>query len=94
MPTERGSPSFTNTSGKTGLLGHQASPTQSGYFMAARCSCRRTSTVPKTVGLRFGHAGALVQREEDSAAAKASLLRAAGVHVADALADIPSLVRG
>ncbi len=45
-------------------------------------------------GVRFGHAGALVQREEDSAAAKASLLRAAGVHVADALADIPSLVRG
>ena len=45
-------------------------------------------------GVRFGHAGALVQREEDSAAAKASLLRTAGVHVADALADIPSLVRG
>jgi len=45
-------------------------------------------------GVRFGHAGALVQREADSAAAKASMLRAAGVHVADALAEIPSLVRG
>ena len=35
-----------------------------------------------------------VQREENSAAAKASMLRSAGVHVADTLADIPSLVRG
>ena len=45
-------------------------------------------------GVRFGHAGALVQRDEDSAAAKASMLREAGVRVADALADIPALVRG
>ncbi len=45
-------------------------------------------------GVRFGHAGALVQREEDSAAAKASLLRSAGVRVADTLAAIPSLARG
>ena len=45
-------------------------------------------------GVRFGHAGALVQREADSAAAKAALLRTAGVHVADTLAAIPSLVRG
>lgn len=45
-------------------------------------------------GVRFGHAGALVQREADSAAAKASLLRSAGVHVADTLAAIPALVRG
>ena len=45
-------------------------------------------------GVRFGHAGALVQRDEDSAAAKASMLREAGVRVADALAEIPALVRG
>ena len=45
-------------------------------------------------GVRFGHAGALVRREADSSAAKAALLRAAGVHVAERLADIPSLVRG
>ena len=45
-------------------------------------------------GVRFGHAGSLVQREEDSAAAKAVLLRAAGVLVAEQLAEVPSLVQG
>ncbi len=45
-------------------------------------------------GVRFGHAGALVQREEDSAAAKSAMLRTAGVHVAERLGDIPALVRG
>ena len=81
MPADSGSPSFTSTSGKTGLSEHPDSPTQSGYFTTVRCSCQRTSPTLKAVGVRFGHAGALVQQEEDSAA---------GVHVA----DIPSLVRG
>ena len=45
-------------------------------------------------GVRFGHAGSLVQRESDSAAAKANLLREAGVLVAEELAAIPVLVQG
>tara|TARA_B100001123_G_scaffold448965_1_gene612281 strand:+ start:998 stop:1885 length:888 start_codon:yes stop_codon:yes gene_type:complete len=44
-------------------------------------------------GVRFGHAGALVEHEEDSAAAKASMLRSAGIVVASKLGDIPSLVQ-
>ena len=44
MPTGSGSPSFTSTSGKTGLSEHPDSPTQSGYFTTAKCSCQRTST--------------------------------------------------
>ena len=45
-------------------------------------------------GVRFGHAGSLVRRHEDSAEAKAALLRAAGITVAEHLADVPKLVRG
>ncbi len=44
-------------------------------------------------GVRFGHAGAMVEGEQGSPARKISLLRAAGVRVADKLAHIPALVR-
>lgn len=45
-------------------------------------------------GVRFGHAGSMVNSETDSAAAKADLLRAAGVHVAAQFSEVPALVRG
>ncbi|GAB4327531.1 MAG: succinate--CoA ligase subunit alpha [Dehalococcoidia bacterium] len=44
-------------------------------------------------GVRFGHAGSMVNAYADSAAAKAALLRSAGVLVADQFSDIPDLVR-
>jgi succinyl-CoA synthetase alpha subunit len=43
-------------------------------------------------GLRFGHAGSIVEGRADTAAAKARVLREAGVLVAEDLSEIPSLV--
>jgi len=43
-------------------------------------------------GLRFGHAGSIVEGEADTAAAKARVLREAGVLVAENLSEIPSLL--
>jgi succinyl-CoA synthetase alpha subunit len=43
-------------------------------------------------GVRFGHAGALVDGAHGSPAGKMAVLRAAGVHVADKLHQIPDLV--
>jgi succinyl-CoA synthetase alpha subunit len=43
-------------------------------------------------GLRFGHAGSIVEGKADTAAAKAAALREAGVLVAEDLSEIPSLV--
>lgn len=45
-------------------------------------------------GVRFGHAGALVQGLDGSPARKITILREAGVLVADKLQQIPELVRG
>lgn len=44
-------------------------------------------------GVRFGHAGALVEGEHGSPARKIERLRAAGVRVAARLRDVPALVR-
>lgn len=44
-------------------------------------------------GVRFGHAGSMVNTHSDSAAAKADLLRAAGVRIAGQFSEIPGLVR-
>jgi succinyl-CoA synthetase alpha subunit len=44
-------------------------------------------------GIRFGHAGAMVQGTEGSPAAKIATLRSAGVRVADKLSQVPELVR-
>jgi succinyl-CoA synthetase alpha subunit len=44
-------------------------------------------------GIRFGHAGAIVQGTQGSPAAKITALREAGVLVADKLSHVPLLVR-
>ncbi len=44
-------------------------------------------------GVRFGHAGAIVQGDVGSPAKKIERLRAAGVHVAETLSQVPGLVR-
>ena len=43
-------------------------------------------------GMSFGHAAAAINTQDESASAKRRLLRAAGVHVAQALEDIPELL--
>lgn len=44
-------------------------------------------------GVRFGHAGAMVQGTQGSPAAKIAALREAGVRVADRLSQIPPLIQ-
>jgi succinyl-CoA synthetase alpha subunit len=44
-------------------------------------------------GVRFGHAGSIVQGKAGSPAAKAEALRAAGVLVAERLSEVPRLVQ-
>jgi succinyl-CoA synthetase alpha subunit len=44
-------------------------------------------------GIRFGHAGAMVEGERGSPAGKGRALRAAGVRVAEKLSQVPELVR-
>ncbi len=44
-------------------------------------------------GMRFGHAGSMVEGNRGSPSAKMSILRAAGVRVADKVSQIPLLVR-
>ena len=43
-------------------------------------------------GMSFGHAAAAIITQDESASAKRRLLQAAGVHVAHALEDIPSML--
>jgi len=44
-------------------------------------------------GVRFGHAGSIVEGKADTAAEKARILREAGIIVADAFSEIPALVK-
>lgn len=44
-------------------------------------------------GVSFGHAAAMISVPEESASAKRSMLAKAGVHVCEALDDIPSVIR-
>ena len=43
-------------------------------------------------GVSFGHVAAMIRGENDSASAKRRILRAAGVHVAETLGQIPTLL--
>lgn len=43
-------------------------------------------------GVSFGHAAAMISAPEESASAKRSMLARAGVHVCEALDDIPSVI--
>jgi succinyl-CoA synthetase alpha subunit len=44
-------------------------------------------------GMRFGHAGAIVEGERGSPAGKVKALREAGVQVAEKLSEISGLVK-
>jgi succinyl-CoA synthetase alpha subunit len=44
-------------------------------------------------GMSFGHAGTIVEGKADTAAEKIARLEAAGIRVAEEIADIPELVR-
>lgn len=44
-------------------------------------------------GVSFGHAAAMISAPEETASAKRDTLRRAGVHVCDALEEIPSAIR-
>jgi succinyl-CoA synthetase alpha subunit len=44
-------------------------------------------------GVRFGHAGSIVEGKADTAAEKARIMREAGIIVADAFSEIPALVK-
>ena len=44
-------------------------------------------------GVKFGHAGAIIQSESSAPSFKAARLRESGVAVAERIADIPALVR-
>ena len=44
-------------------------------------------------GMRFGHAGTIVEGRADTAAEKIARLKDAGISVAEEIADIPRLVR-
>jgi succinyl-CoA synthetase alpha subunit len=44
-------------------------------------------------GMRFGHAGTIVEGRADTAAEKIARMRDAGISVAEAIQDIPAIVR-
>jgi succinyl-CoA synthetase alpha subunit len=44
-------------------------------------------------GMRFGHAGTIVEGRQDTAAEKIRRLEAAGIGVAQEIGDIPALVK-
>jgi succinyl-CoA synthetase alpha subunit len=55
-------------------------------FMAGRF-------IDKMPGMRFGHAGTIVEGRQDTTAEKIRRLKEAGIAVADAIEDIPGLVK-
>jgi succinyl-CoA synthetase alpha subunit len=44
-------------------------------------------------GMRFGHAGTIVEGKEDTTAEKIERMRAAGIAVAERIEEIPGLIR-
>ncbi len=44
-------------------------------------------------GMRFGHAGTIVEGAEDTTTEKISRMRAAGISVAERIEEIPDLIR-
>jgi succinyl-CoA synthetase alpha subunit len=55
-------------------------------FMAGRF-------MDKMPGMRFGHAGTIVEGKADTAAEKLARLEEAGISVAEEIGDIPALVK-
>ena len=50
--------------------------------------------VDEMPGVRFGHAATIVEGEKGSAAGKVAKFKAAGIHVAEELGDIVSILKG
>ncbi len=44
-------------------------------------------------GMRFGHAGTIVEGREDTAATKIERMRAAGIEVVERIEEIPDAIR-
>jgi succinyl-CoA synthetase alpha subunit len=44
-------------------------------------------------GMRFGHAGTIVEGREDTTAAKIERMRAAGIEVVERIEEIPAAIR-
>ena len=44
-------------------------------------------------GMRFGHAGTIVEGKEDTTAAKIERMRAAGIEVVERIEEIPAVIR-
>jgi succinyl-CoA synthetase alpha subunit len=44
-------------------------------------------------GMRFGHAGTIVEGREDTTAAKIERMRAAGIQVVERIEEIPGVIR-
>ena len=55
-------------------------------FMAGRF-------MDKMPGMRFGHAGTIVEGKADTTADKIERMKAAGISVAERIEDIPALVK-
>ena len=53
----------------------------------------RSGESPAMPGMRFGHAGTIVEGKADTTADKIERMKAAGISVAERIEDIPALVK-
>jgi succinyl-CoA synthetase alpha subunit len=79
-----------------GEIGGRAELDAANYIRARMTKPVTAFIAGKTapIGTRMGHAGALIERGEGTAAEKTAALQAAGVRIADHPEQIPELLRG
>jgi succinyl-CoA synthetase alpha subunit len=71
-------------------LAHHVTATQSRLPIVAFMAGKFMDEMP---GMSFGHAGTIVEGKEDTASEKIERLAAAGIVVAEEIAQIPDLVK-